>query len=264
MKNITIRQRILLSFVAILAVLVVMSGVIYSWLLRAEAEAINIENNTVPALYLSGQMRTAWAESNFLMGKFATQDNVTDLNNVADAIKANRNALQGYGEAYQKTVNSDRDTQDISQLRTLGLEYVAAGNVIMTQKRAALTSGQPFNAIAAIIERLNPIAERIDSTLTGMLDFNRSEANASTQRIASIVRSGEISLLLGALVALTIAAFCGHLLFRAITVPLGKLLHTVALMRKGDFTERLSLRQHDEFDRRSPAASTAWPMTCRC
>jgi methyl-accepting chemotaxis protein len=48
-------------------------------------------------------------------------------------------------------------------------------------------------------------------------------------------------------IALILAILCGILLFRAVTLPLGKLLGIVDHMRRGDFSERLTLERRDEF-----------------
>src|SRR6478752_5407344 len=80
-----------------------------------------------------------------------------------------------------------------------------------------------------------------------MMDFNKTEADESTRNIVRIVRAAEFGLIVAFIVALGLALLCGYLLFRAITVPLGKLLGMVEMMRRGDFSERLALSRRDEF-----------------
>jgi len=80
-----------------------------------------------------------------------------------------------------------------------------------------------------------------------MVEFNKAEADDSTRQIVSIVRSAELGLIICFAIALVLAILCGVLLFRAVTLPLGKLLGIVDHMRRGDFSERLTLERRDEF-----------------
>lgn len=83
--------------------------------------------------------------------------------------------------------------------------------------------------------------------LREMVDFNKAEADDSTRKIVSIVRAAELGLIVCFVIAVVLAILCGYLLFRAVTVPLGKLLGIVDHMRQGDFSERLTLARRDEF-----------------
>ena len=60
MKNLTLRQRILASFLVILAIMTLMVVVDYRRLLHIEAEAMTIRDDAVPGLYYSTEIRSAW------------------------------------------------------------------------------------------------------------------------------------------------------------------------------------------------------------
>ncbi|MCX5493300.1 methyl-accepting chemotaxis protein [Kaistia dalseonensis] len=248
MKNVTIRQRIILSFLAILLVLSAIATVTYRWFLRTEREATSVEQNTVPALYLSGQLMAGWMEAKSLLQEFVVQDDPAEMDKVGEAIQTNRARLKDLTAAFDKTVDTDQDRQNLVTVQQLSANYVPVEDAILEAKRRALASLQSDDQKAAIKDKLNPITDQIRAALTSMVELNRAEADSSTQKIVSIVRSAETGLLIGAATALLLSFFCGFMLFRTITRPLGRLVDIVATMRKGDFTERLQLKNQDEFN----------------
>lgn len=244
MKNLTIRQRIVASFLAVLVVLSCVAAVSYYWFLETEREATTVETSTVPALSSSLRMMTAWADAHSLLRELALQDNAADRSRVAKAIAENRDALNRLMATYQETVDTEEDRGNYETLRELSGRFFTAEDAAL----ARIAAGAADTEIrASIRNELEPQLAKIQTALETTVAFNQSEADSSTRRIVSVVRSAELGLIIGFLVALALSILCGYLLFRAITVPLGKLLHVVEVMRQGDFSERLKLVRRDEF-----------------
>jgi methyl-accepting chemotaxis protein WspA len=244
MKNLTIRQRILASFLAVLGVMSCMAAANYYSFMEAEREAMTVETSTVPAFATSLQMTTAWAQVNSLLRDFALQDSPADRSRVTDAMAKNREALNRLMSAYRTTIDSEDDKRNFDTLRDLSDRFFPAEDAVLARAAAA---GSDVAFRASIRTELEPQLAKIEAALDTMTAFNRREADSSTRRIVSVVRTAELGLIIGFLLALILATLCGYLLFRAITVPLAKLLHIVDVMRKGDFSERLNLDRRDEF-----------------
>lgn len=244
MKNLTIRQRILASFLAVLAVLSCVAAVSYYWFLETEREATTVEMNTVPALSSSLQMMTAWAEGHSLLREFALQDSPADRSRVAGLIAANRDTLNRLMSTYQTTIDTEDDRRNYEALRELSGRFFPAEDAALA---GAATGGSNVDIRASIRNELEPQLSKVQAALKNTVDFNQREADNSTRRIVSVVRTAELGLIVGFLIAVALSILCGYLLFRAITVPLGKLLHIVEVMRQGDFSERLNLERRDEF-----------------
>ena len=60
MKNLTLRQRILASFLVILAIMALMVVVDYRRLLHIEEEVATINTDAVPGIYYSTSIRSSW------------------------------------------------------------------------------------------------------------------------------------------------------------------------------------------------------------
>ncbi|SHE49438.1 methyl-accepting chemotaxis protein WspA [Kaistia soli DSM 19436] len=244
MKNLSIRQRILVSFLAVLVVLTAMAGTAYYWFLQTEREAIVVEADSVPALAASLRMRAAWNEAHSLLRELALSEDAAARARAVSAITANREAINSLISAYKQTIDTDQDRQNDLTLSGLGEDYLSAENALI----ASATSGASSQTILAAVRRdLEPRISKIGDAIDAMAAYHQAETTFSTQRIVSIVRSAELVLAIGFVIAVILAMLAGYLLFRAITVPLGRLLGLVEVMRQGDFSRRLQLDHRDEF-----------------
>ncbi|MDR6953940.1 methyl-accepting chemotaxis protein WspA [Ancylobacter sp. 3268] len=239
MKNLTIRQRILASFLAILLVLSAMAGSCYHWFLSAENEALKVETSTVPALSSSLRLMTAWMRSQSLLRALALEDSPAGRSQVLERIKSNRETANTLMAAYEATLDSDQDRRNFAAFREAVSRFEPVHDAALGQSDGELR--------ATIARDLAPLLTRIQQTLEEIVAFNQQEANESTATIVSVVRNAELGLAIGFVIALALSVACGYLLFRAIAGPLGKLLAMVGVMRAGDFSERLALERRDEF-----------------
>lgn len=247
MKSLTIRRRILISFAAILAVMSAMAGASYLWFLQTEREVILVETKTVPGLHVSGQLVATWTEARGLAREFALADTAAEQQQLTEAIAANREVMRGLLKAYEGTISTAEDRKNHILARDLFEQFVTAEDAVVAASKLALANGQALGQSAAMKRDLDPIAVRLQAATRTMIELNKAEADESTRQIVTIVRSAELGLMFCFAIAVVLAVLCGYLLFRAVTVPLGKLLGIVDHMRQGDFSERLTLARRDEF-----------------
>lgn len=247
MKSLTIRRRILISFAAILAVMTAMAGASYFWFLQTEREVVEVQTKTIPGLDISAQLMATWTESRGLIREFVLADTAAEKQQVAEAIIANREAINRLLKSYEAAITTAEDQKNHTLFRNLFSQFTAAADPIIAAGRLAGANEPALNQNTAAKRDLEPIAAQIQTVSKAMIDFNKAEADSSTRQIVAIVRSAELGLIICFAIAVVLAVLCGYLLFRAITVPLGKLLGIVNHMRQGDFSERLTLARRDEF-----------------
>lgn len=244
MTNLTVRQRILLSFLAVLAVLTAMAGVTYYWFLETEREALVVEQNTVPALTVTLRMQTAWTEAHSLLRALALEEEPAARTRVTAAIAANRETLNGLISDFRATIDTDEDRANDQAMRDLGEKYLPAEDAVLAEAAA----GAPAATLRSRVrDTLEPQLAKIMQALDSAVAANQNQAIASTQKIVSIVRAAEFGLIIGFVIALALSVLCGYLLYRAVSAPLGRLLANVEVMRGGDFSQRLAFDRRDEF-----------------
>lgn len=241
MKKLTIRQRILASFLAVLVVNICVAGLAYQWFLTAEREAVAVETQTVPALSDSLRMKAAWAEAHSLLRALAVEEAAADQAPLVEQARANRRIIQGLQEQFAKTVDTDEEK------RSYGALTDAADRFFGAEDAAIARAGTPAELRAVLRGDLEPQISHIQTLLDGIVAQNQADANQSTGTIVSIVRAAEVALAFGTLLALALSVLLGYLLLRAVTQPLVRLVAIVGMMRTGDFSERVALERRDEF-----------------
>src|SRR5450830_2021919 len=124
MKNWTIKQRILGSFVVILVLMLVMAGVASTRLAKIDAEASSLRQDSTPGLYYSTMINAAWYE-NLLLGQQIAQVDDSEATRQADIalLRANAERLNHLQEEYDKTVYSARDRALFEQFKQARMAY---------------------------------------------------------------------------------------------------------------------------------------------
>ncbi len=149
MMSLTIRRRILLSFALVLAVMSGMAALSYAWFTQAEREAIRVETDTVPGLYLSAQLMTTWGEGRGLAREFLLSDTSAEKGDAAAAIAANRDRMHEILKSYDATIMSEEDRRNYAQAVRLFDEFVAAQQPVVAAGRVVGAQGWTPERIAA-------------------------------------------------------------------------------------------------------------------
>ncbi|MDQ0395739.1 methyl-accepting chemotaxis protein WspA [Labrys monachus] len=224
-----------------------MAAVVHLWLAEIEREAKTIGFSTGPALYFSAQMQNAAMNSYSLIEEFALQDNPSDRARVESEIKITLGDLDQRLAKYKTTIDTEEDQRNYDAVHDLVGQLSSAEEAVLQRGRASDASGAVADVRADVRNGPKPVFTRIQAALATMFEFNKGEADTSTRRIVTVVRSAETGLGIGFLAAVALSCLFGYLLFRAVMIPLGRLLGAVETMRQGDFSARLHLERQDEF-----------------
>jgi methyl-accepting chemotaxis protein WspA len=247
MNNLTIRQRILGSFAAVLVVMSIMAALTFLSLIRTESEAISVETKTVPGLFYSLEMMAGWIETQTLVQDLALSDTDAARQRAIAALAANRDYLRGLMVTYENSFDSEQDKLNLDAVRKLADDFFPREDAVVAMIRGGATADAVAQQRASIKNELEPILEQIQAGLRKMVDYNKLESDRSTQTILANVQAAKLALIGSFVVALGLSALLAYWLFRAIMGPLGQLVAAVAVMRRGDFSQRLALARRDEF-----------------
>jgi methyl-accepting chemotaxis protein WspA len=248
LKKRTIRQRILISFGIVLALMVVMAVIAYTHLAAIENETNDLQEVSLPGLYLVTTMRSAWFENYELTRRLIFIDADPEVIRRDEArIAENRQSLDQFVRDYEKTISDttifdDGDRLRFNNFKVVLDQYEPAQQSVLQQLRIGKAGAEvAFNTLLA------PIWETGGAAIGKIVEENKASADESTANIRKSVRATEIALLAAVVAALAVASISGYLLLRAITVPMSRVVDTLDLMRTGDLTRRLDLRRTDEF-----------------
>ena len=239
--RLTLGNRILLSFGVLFVLMLVTAGVSYERLRAINSEAVSIERDSLPGVYLASSLRGSVNES-FMLLQQATfvetdPDSVhRDLAKIADALKE----VEALSVDYQSTTFRDDDRQRFAAFRGAFDHYVPLLNDAVQKSRVSREE-----AVAAYAKVL-PAWTEVVRNANVLVQENRKFAEQSAKLIRESVQDTEV-VLVGALTITLLSALTGYLLYRSVTVPMARLVEVHDVMRTGNLTRRLDLRRRDEF-----------------
>lgn len=244
MKNWTLRQRILASFAVIIAIMLLMVVASYSRLLSIESSEETVRTDSIPGVYYSSMVRSAWVDSFVLTLQLvgsATQRDLTSEDRKLYASYEDR--MNQELDNYRTTIFDDQDRAEFDEFERIHGEYTKALSGVLQFYEDKKTE----QADAMLNEQLAPLWAAGRKQLNTIIDTNRTQANHATETIANAVTTAKISMVISLIVAVLAAGLCGYLLLQAIMSPMQRIVSILETMRSGDLSSRLNLDRKDEF-----------------
>lgn len=244
MKNWTLRQRILASFAVIIAIMLLMVVASYSRLLSIESSEETVRTDSIPGVYYSSMVRSAWVDSYVLTLQLvgsATQRDLTSEDRKLYASYEDR--MNQELDNYRTTIFDDQDRAEFDEFERIHGEYTKALSGVLQFYEDKKTE----QADAMLNEQLAPLWAAGRKQLNNIIDTNRTQANHATETIANAVTTAKISMVISLIVAVLAAGLCGYLLLQAIMSPMQRIVSILETMRSGDLSSRLNLDRKDEF-----------------
>ena len=235
-------NRIVLSFGVLFILMVIMAAVSYTRLRAIDEEAMSLERDSVPGLYLSTSLRAATRNSQAMLERALFVDTDADVvrRDLDRAAKSVRE-LDQYSAAYEATIFREDDRQRFRMYRAAIDKYLAMFNDAVQQAAKSRPAAQ------AVAQHAIPAWEEAVNLAEQLVTDNRAAADQSAQQIRSSVQSTEVTLAVALGVVLLAALVLGYALFKAITVPMARVVDAHDDMRTGNLSGRLDLRRNDEF-----------------
>jgi methyl-accepting chemotaxis protein WspA len=241
-RRFTLGSRIVFSFGALFVLMLVMAAVSYTRLHAIDDEAVSLGRDSVPGLSLATSLRAAAREN------YTTLERALFVDSDADAVKRDidrvaqiQREFDQFATDYQNTLFRDDDRE---RFRTFKAAYDQYQPLLTDAARQAQTS-RP--AAQAALVRMTPVWENTVRAADVLVDENHTQADESAKLIRSSVSGTEITLATALGVVLLVALVTGYALFKAVTVPMARLVEVHDAMRTGNLTQRLNLRRNDEF-----------------
>ncbi|HEV2681779.1 MAG TPA: methyl-accepting chemotaxis protein [Rhodanobacter sp.] len=243
--NITIRQRIILSFAVILAVMLLMGGIAIQRLLRIEADGAVLQRDALPGMYAADQLQFEWAANQSLLRAHMLAADEAAMTRIEEQLRTNGATFDAELGRYEATIFTADERKDFDALKRASALYLAALPEVIRLSRTRSDAAREFLRL-----RMDPAFEQASAIIARIEDSNHSDAFAVTEGIAKTAAAAETGIrviwltLFGALV---LAVLIGFYLLKAISQPLHLLGRAVEVMAKGDFSGRLALARTDEF-----------------
>jgi methyl-accepting chemotaxis protein WspA len=240
--RLTLGARIVLSFGALFLLMLVMAVVSYTRLRSIDDEAVSLRRDSVPGLYYATALRAASNESYATLERAIFLDPdaasmTTDLDHLPDTLRVFDKAAADY----QSTVFRGDDRERFNTFKAAYDQYLALFNQAASQARTSKSAAQ------ATFIQLSPAWNSVIQGANVLVAENHTQADDSAELIRSSVTGTEITLATALGIVLLVALVTGYTLFKAVTVPMTRLVEVIDIMRTGNLAQRLNLRRSDEF-----------------
>ncbi|WP_434517990.1 methyl-accepting chemotaxis protein [Pseudomonas sp. NFX1] len=244
MKNWTLRQRILASFAVIIAIMLLMIVAAYSRLVAIESAEQAVGTDSIPGVYYSSMIRSAWVDSYVTSQQLVGLSNHREITSAdLELFKSFEDRLKQHMASYQETIQDRADQTRFDSFVQLEENYIkVVGQVLDTYRQRNYVEAERL-----INEVLTPAWVDGRKHLNDVIENNRASAEAATHDIVSAVSTAKGSMMISLLLAIVAAGICGLLLMRAISAPMQRIVHALDRLRSGDLSMRLSLDRKDEF-----------------
>jgi len=243
-KNWTLRQRILASFAVIIAIMLLMVVAAYSRLVTIESGEEAVRTNSIPGVYYSSMIRSAWVDS------YVSTQQLVGLSNHREITPADLDQYKGFEErlkqhmaSYQATIQDPDDQASFNEFGRLEDDYIKSIDTVLDAYRRK----DYVEAQRLISEVLTPAWTTGRKHLNGVIERNRQSAEEAAESIVGAVVAAKISMIISLVLAVIAAAICGLLLMRAISAPMQRIVHALDKLSSGDLSVRMNLDRKDEF-----------------
>ena len=244
MKNWTLRQRILASFAVIIAIMLLMIVAAYSRLVSIETSEEKVRTDSIPGLYYSSMIRSAWVDSyvqtlhlmNDVTGRPLTKEE-KDLYTSYEA------RLEKELAGYRSTISDGTDESEYEAFLVRHKAYDTSLDTVV----ALFEKNDMDQARRLLVEQLTPAWNAGRQQLNKVIEDNQNSAIHASNNISDAVLAAKASMLVSVLIAVIAASVCGFLLLRAIMSPMQRIVSILEVMRSGDLSKRLNLERKDEF-----------------
>jgi len=243
-KNWTLRQRILASFAVIIAIMLLMIVAAYSRLAAIETAEAAVGTDSIPGVYYSSMIRSAWVDSYVTSQQLVGLSNHREITSAdMELFKSFEDRLKQFMASYQSTIQGHDDQARFDSFVQLEENYMKiVGQVLDAYRQRNYAEAQRL-----INDVLTPAWVDGRKHLNDVIENNRASADAATRDIVSAVTTAKGSMIVSLLLAIVAAGVCGLLLMRAITAPMQRIVRALDKLRSGDLSVRLSLERKDEF-----------------
>ncbi|HEY4801977.1 MAG TPA: methyl-accepting chemotaxis protein [Paraburkholderia sp.] len=238
----TLGTRIVLSFGLLFVLMLAMAAISWDRLRAIDSEALSLTHDSVPGLFYATSMRAAANQTNNLVERAAFVDSDPDaVARDLAGLPAAMAQVEQTASQYQRTLFRADDRERFQRFRDAYARYLP-----MLKAAASQLPGSRPAAQAAFMQ-IGPAWQDVLAAANALVDENRQQADESAQTIRSSVTGTEITLATALGVVLLAALATGYALYRAITVPMARLVEVHDSMRTGNLSQRLQLNRGDEF-----------------
>lgn len=240
MRNLTIRERVLASFGAILVVMLVVGTLAYTRTTKLAADATRLDDRIMPDMIKGGDFKDQLTLDYMMTYQLLLEtDPARRATNARDHAAAN----QRLDLAYQRFAGAGGDDAGYRDVTSTFDAFIQARQWVVATGIGSAGAGQAMPTDQSMDEAYAAAFAAAERVTAGYRDAGK----ATVDNLHSHVSSLRDVMIFCFVFIFFLALVAGIYLMRAISRPLRQLTAIMEVMREGDFTQRMPVEHRDEF-----------------
>jgi methyl-accepting chemotaxis protein WspA len=230
-KNWTVRQRIIIGFSAVMAIMVGLTTFAYVRLHGIEAQAAVLRSDLIPGLFIVGKLKAVSIETYTSTQQHILEEDPAKMDQIMSFIQQKTKERLDLLSQHQSTLTTAREKGLFDATREALQPYMVVRTQVLKLSANPKTKAQ---AAALLHEQLESLYSKLQDAMSAEVDFSKSNADEAGRQIQEAVTSTRTALWEGLLIGLLISLAAGYLLIRAINRSLTKLVFAVEVTQSGN------------------------------
>jgi methyl-accepting chemotaxis protein len=245
MKNWKIGIRIGAGFAVVIAIAAALGLFAYAKVGRIESSATVITENSLPSMFVVGQIQKNAAVMHGLLLQHVNSTDKNEMAQVDSEIQKIRSENTDFTTRYEKLVSSEAERAAYAALKSASSGYRAAFDEALQMSRLG-TAAANREAQEVVHNRVVPLEQKCTEITDRLVAINKAAADAESLDIQGAVSGARSGILIGILAAVLFACCIALFIVRSITQPLGQAAELVDQVAKGDLSHRVEVSSTDE------------------
>ncbi|MFV9505091.1 MAG: HAMP domain-containing methyl-accepting chemotaxis protein [Oscillochloridaceae bacterium umkhey_bin13] len=238
----TIRLKLLLSFGALLLMMVGLSGIALSQMMQMNAKAELVGSNVVPSMNHASDMRRIVNRYRGLQASLLVYDDAENLARVRSELDKQASDLAEIFAVYPNFILDEPERVAFNNFRNEWNNFLQISN---NQFIAAHSRGDYATAKTVFSETATNFSRMIEYSISLRNEVHR-QADDAVAAVNDSFSTSQTMIIGSSAVLLIVATVLGFWLSNMIARNLGKLAAATNRVAEGDFTQRVELNSNDE------------------
>ncbi len=243
MRNLTVRTRSFVSFMAITLLVIFIGGFSIWKMQQIRALAVHVEKNSLPSIVIADHMNAAALRLRLEHRRLIPQTDPSVRKETLQRISAAREDFLAQVKSYADYVASDHERALLQTISDGGNKFLEALSsvVSLTEK------GQPDEATAYMDRTVVPTAKVMQDAIDALVKLNLDQASADGVASEQAYTSA-LWLIISVIALATVVTLALAFAFTmSIVKPLRKLMAATDLIARGDLSKSIVADGKDEF-----------------
>jgi methyl-accepting chemotaxis protein len=245
MNNWKIGTRIAAGFAALIAISMSLGIFAYRQIGVINAGAIDIAENSLPSVYVMGQIHTHAQKMLTLQLEHINSSDAQDMARVEADLREIRDQEAIWYQKYEKLFSNDEDRRLFGDMQAAQKAFNDIWEEILPISRIG-TAEANKRALNIANTRLRPLHTHYLETIAKEIAFNQDLAAESSRNVAAAGSSARTGVIIGLITAFLVAVGISFFIVRSITGPLKKAVELLDQVAKGDLAHTADATSKDE------------------